>query len=145
MLRRPSHDNLTRLESPSKLSPQIFSRPSPEEINFEILNCIPIGILILENSDIMGCNLTFTKHTFFDNNTIRNYSVNDLFSCDVKDEVISKKNSQDLKEITESITRMQDSMISKVNVYNKNNIMVSDMIIKHEGRFCIITFPQFNI
>ena len=145
MIRRPSSiDNLSKVESPPKISPQMFSRSVPQEINFEILNCIPIGILILENSNIVGCNLTFTKYTLFDNNNIKNYSVNDLISCDMKDKVIAKKNLQNVQEIIESITRMQESVINKVNIYNKNKVIVSNMIIRHNGRFCIITFPGFS-
>tara|TARA_Y100000389_G_scaffold107615_1_gene104617 strand:+ start:1101 stop:1550 length:450 start_codon:yes stop_codon:yes gene_type:complete len=144
MIRRPSYDSLTTIESPPKLSPQMFSRSSPEEINFDILNCIPIGILVLENSCILGCNSTFTKHTKFCNIQINKYSINNLLSCVVTTDNISKKNLSDLKDITESITRMQDSTIKNVNIYNKNDVFISDMIIKHDGRFCIITFPQFS-
>ena len=58
---------------------------------------------------------------------------------------INTKNLIDLREITEAITRRENKTVKKFNVYtSKEQVNNSDVIIRHEGRFCMMTFSQFN-
>ena len=141
MLRRLS---LNSPEKPGSLSPKLFIRVKTGELTFEILNCIPVGIIVLENCEIIGCNITFTKYSGYSHQAIQGMLINDLVPKYAIGEIASK-NVADLKEITDSISRRENKMIKKFNVYtSKEQVNNSDLIIRHEGRFCMITFSQFN-
>ena len=51
----------------------------------------------------------------------------------------------DLRDITEAISRRESKIIKEFNVYtSKEQVNKTDVIIRHEGRFCIMTFSHFN-
>ena len=141
MLRRLSIHSPDR---PSSVSPRLFSRVKPADINIEILDCIPVGIVVLENAEIIGCNVTFTKFSGYTSNTIQDMTVGDLVPKYAVHE-IHAKNIRDLMKVTNAITRRENVSVHQFNVYtSKEQVSKTDIIVKHEGRFCIITFTHFN-
>ena len=113
MLRRLSINSPDR---PSSVSPRLFGRSKPNELSFEMLNCIPVGVIVLENSDIVGCNITFTKYSGYSHQAIQDMTLNDLMPKYAIGQ-INTKNLIDLREITEAITRRENKTVKKFNVY----------------------------